>query len=271
MKHITPTTPQQDTAITETPSKAPVPIVQKLQPKSGLPVGQLALLVILVVVGGSFIVVALTREKEALTDRKPKVIDTKKVTEEAKDYLEEQRVKHTQPKLVKTQEHKLLGKTAPDFVLFDHTGTEQRLSEIRKDGPVVLVFYYGFHCNHCVAQIFALNEDLPEFQKLGAKIVALSPDELTKTKKLVATLREEIKAKRSKLDPAYFDSLHLLADTKNKIAALYGASEGTGDEAFLAHGTFIISPQGKITWAQVGDEPFIHNETLLHELAKVTK
>ena len=41
---------------------------------------------------------------------------------------------------------------------------------------MVLVFYYGYHCNHCVGQLFALHDDISKFRELGAEVVAVSAD-----------------------------------------------------------------------------------------------
>ena len=40
----------------------------------------------------------------------------------------------------------------------------------------MLVFYYGYHCNHCVKQLFGLHDDIERFRALGATVVAVSAD-----------------------------------------------------------------------------------------------
>jgi hypothetical protein len=83
---------------------------------------------------------------------------------------------------VETQPHALLGKTAPDFELGDANGQRVRLRERLEHGPVVLVFYYGYYCNHYVGQLFALHDDIARFRELGAEVIAVSadPPELTR-------------------------------------------------------------------------------------------
>ena len=58
--------------------------------------------------------------------------------------------------------------------------TVQLAKELKK-GPVVVVFYLGYYCNHCVSQLFDLNEDVRYFHELGAEVIAISadPPELT--------------------------------------------------------------------------------------------
>jgi len=153
-----------------------------------------------------------------------------------------------------TQEHPLLGRLAPDFTLPDVDGKPWSLARELKEGPVVLVFYYGYHCNHCVSQLFGLHKDLDRFQELGARVVAVSadPPELT---------RERFRT----YGPFAFP---VLSDPGHAIAALYGtwtAGPKPGEEGDLQHGTFVIDRQGRVVWANRGDSPFTENRTLLIE------
>src|SRR5690606_21998082 len=86
---------------------------------------------------------------------------------------------HSQP--FPPQQHPLLGQPAPDFQLLDHQGKPHRLHDALRRGPAVVVFYYGAHCDHCVAQLFALQEDWRFFDELGAQVLVLSPDSPAET------------------------------------------------------------------------------------------
>ena len=79
-------------------------------------------------------------------------------------------------------DHPLLGRQAPDFELADPEGKVWNLGELRDGRPVVLIFYYGYHCVTCVRQLFDVNRDLPLFREVGARVVAISadPPELTR-------------------------------------------------------------------------------------------
>ena len=78
--------------------------------------------------------------------------------------------------LVKSQTHALLGSPASSFELSDHRDQHYKLDQLLSKGPVVLVFYYGYSCNHCVGQLFALSDDIKKFRELGAEVVAISAD-----------------------------------------------------------------------------------------------
>ena len=71
-----------------------------------------------------------------------------------------------------TQDHRLVGKPAPEFTLTSSDGSPVTLKSLVAKGPVVLVFYYGYYCDHCVAQLYAINQDLAYFKELGAEVAA---------------------------------------------------------------------------------------------------
>jgi len=50
-----------------------------------------------------------------------------------------------------------------------------RLSELLQHGPVVVAFYRGGWCPYCNLELRALQKSLTEIQKLGAQLVAISP------------------------------------------------------------------------------------------------
>lgn len=159
---------------------------------------------------------------------------------------------------VATQPHPLLGKPAPEFELLDVDGKQQTLSQIRGHGPAIVVFYYGYGCSHCVAQLFGLQKDLQHFRELGVPIVAISPD------------TPEHTAEKYKEYGAF--SFPVLSDPENKAATAYGTFVAATDatQETMVHGTFLISPEGTIEWTNTGNEPFVDNKSLLLRMAEVT-
>jgi peroxiredoxin len=149
------------------------------------------------------------------------------------------------------QRSPLVGQMAPDFDLTDTEGRRVTLRDLRSDGPVVVVFYYGYYCSHCVAQLFGLEEDLPKFAEHGVRVVALSADPPETT---AARFRQ-------------YGNFHfpVLSDRGNKIAEQYGvytAARGDRDED-LKHGTFVVDQSGRIIWGYTGSQPFVDNALLL--------
>ncbi len=155
-----------------------------------------------------------------------------------------------------SHEHRLLGQTAPDFTLLNDSNQPLKLSEQLKNGPVVLVFYYGYYCSHCVAQLFVLNDDLRHFRELGAEVIAVSPDSPEDTAKAYQKYGRF--------------NFPVLSDPDNQQAVEYGvykaASPGKDEEKY--HATFVIGTNGKIAWAYTGHVPNTDNKSLLFVLAK---
>ena len=186
------------------------------------------------------------------------------VAKDAQDYLRENKPEPlpevlaapTKP-LVPTDQHALLNQLAPGFTLTDADGNPVELDDLLSRGPVVVVFYFGYQCNHCVSQLFDLNEDIQHFRGLDATVVAISPDKSEHT-------RERYKKYGA------FD-FPVLADVDHAVARKYGVSRPAvaGLKAWEAHGTFVIGRDRYIHWAKTGDEPFTGNGTLLAEIKRL--
>jgi len=157
---------------------------------------------------------------------------------------------------IPTQSHPLLFMEAPDFTLADVEGADFHLAKEAEGAPIVLVFYYGYSCSHCVSQLFGLAKDIGIFRELGAKVIAISPD----TKELT----------RERYAEYGTFPFRVLSDPGNKVAQLYSTyipAKNPMDDGELMHGTFVIFPGGKVIWANRGDEPFTNNLTLIRALA----
>lgn len=101
---------------------------------------------------------------------------------------------------------KQVGDKAPDFTLPDALGGDVTLSELLKEGPVVLVWYRGGWCPYCNIHLHALQQALPEFNKAGAELVAISPE-----------LPDNSISTKDKNNLAF----HVLSDVQNKVGKVY--------------------------------------------------
>ena len=72
------------------------------------------------------------------------------------------------------------GDTAPDFELPDQDGKLRKLSELLADGPVVLFFYPAAMTAGCTAESCHFRDLKGEFAALGAQVVGISADEVSK-------------------------------------------------------------------------------------------
>lgn len=157
----------------------------------------------------------------------------------------------------KSQQHALLGRSAPAFTLPDHLGNPQQLADYTAEGPVVVVFYYGYWCSHCVAQLFALDRDLAHFSEMNATVVAISADP-----------PEQTTARFVEYGTFGFP---VLSDDGNRMARAFGAYRPAddGNDEQLDHATYVVGKDGQVVWAYQGAEPFVDNRTLLAVLAEM--
>jgi peroxiredoxin len=105
------------------------------------------------------------------------------------------------------QRAKKVGDTAPTFALKDPDGNLVSSKELLAKGPLVVSFYRGVWCPYCNMELQALQEALPEFKKLGAGLVAISPQTAPNSRK---SIRE------NKL------TFPILSDTKGEVGAAFG-------------------------------------------------
>jgi peroxiredoxin len=76
-------------------------------------------------------------------------------------------------------EHALrAGDVAPEFTLREVRGNSVSLSTLRRSGPVVINFYRGDWCPYCVLELEELAALHPEIDRLGASVVAISPQKV---------------------------------------------------------------------------------------------
>jgi len=100
-----------------------------------------------------------------------------------------------------------VGDKAPDFTLGDPDGKQVRLSDLLKNGPVVLTWYRGAWCPYCNIALASLTSHNDDFQKLGATLVALTPE-------LPDTNSETVKEQGLPFE--------VLSDIDHKVADQYG-------------------------------------------------
>jgi peroxiredoxin len=68
-----------------------------------------------------------------------------------------------------------VGDKAPAFRLKDSEGDLVSSSELLETGPLIISFYRGVWCPYCNIELQALQSALPEYRRLGASLVAISP------------------------------------------------------------------------------------------------
>lgn len=99
------------------------------------------------------------------------------------------------------------GEHIPAFSLSDPEGNLVSSMDLLARGPLVISFYRGVWCPYCNMEMQALQAALPEFQSLGASLVAISPQNPVNSRKSV---------RQNGL------SFPILSDPHNEVAAAFG-------------------------------------------------
>jgi peroxiredoxin len=100
-----------------------------------------------------------------------------------------------------------VGDKAPDFKLLNTAGKAVRLNDLLQHGPVVVAFYRGGWCPYCNLELRALQQRLPEIEKLGAQLIAISPQ--TPDSSLSTQQKDELQ-------------FQVLSDRGNSVARKFG-------------------------------------------------
>lgn len=118
-----------------------------------------------------------------------------------------------------------LNSKAKEFKGTDQAGNEISLKELRKKGPVVLVFYRGFWCPYCNKELKRLEDSLQLIKDKGATLVAITPEKAEG----VAQTVEKTKA-----------SFSILSDEGQKIMKAYDVAFKVDEKTTARYKSFDI-------------------------------
>ena len=130
--------------------------------------------------------------------------------------------------------------SAPGWSLTDATGKPVSLAQF-KGRPLVLIFYQGASCLHCVTQLNSFAEKAKEFANSGIAVVGIGTDAPDELKDLAASYQ----------DGGF--PFPLLSDAKLNAFKAYRCVDFNNKPL---HGTFLIDAQGAVRWRQISDRPF---------------
>lgn len=71
-----------------------------------------------------------------------------------------------------------VGASAPAFNLADQNGRMVSSADLLAQGPLIVVFFRGRWCPFCMTSLEAWREVLPKIEAAGAKLVAISPQQV---------------------------------------------------------------------------------------------
>ena len=117
---------------------------------------------------------------------------------------------------------------------------------------MIVVFYLGFGCLHCVEQLKAFEPMAADFAAAGISLVAISSETVEQLKAVLAT-------RTTAEGPP---KLPILVDPRCGFRQYRGVRRF---EPRLLHGTFLIDGAGLVRWQDIGPEPFMDIKFLLGE------
>ena len=139
----------------------------------------------------------------------------------------------------------------------DARGGYVRLNGLLAAGPVVLSFYRGGWCPYCNLELRALQQALPEITRLGATLVAVSPqtpDESLSTAEKNA-LAFPVLSDAGSATAKSFGIAYDLAEELRPIYTRFGHAlpDKNGDEGWVLPipATYVIDTDGTIALAYV--------------------
>jgi peroxiredoxin len=147
------------------------------------------------------------------------------------------------------------GDKVPAFCLPDARGGLVRLNDLLVKGPIVLSFYRGGWCPYCNLELRALQNKLPDITRLGARLVAVSPEtpdeslSTAKKNKLTFLVLSDVGSTTAKAFGIAFD----LAEELRPVYARCGHAlpDKNGDESWVLPipATYVIDTDGTIALA----------------------
>lgn len=123
-----------------------------------------------------------------------------------------------------------------------------------KGKNVLLVFYLGDSCVHCVEQLAKINGRMNDFDAGNTVVLGIS------------SAKPEANKESTKLAPF---RIRLLSDNNHDNARRFASYDDF--EEMELHSTILIDGEGKIRWKRTGGEPFMDVEFLLKEIKRFSK
>ncbi|MBM3840658.1 MAG: redoxin domain-containing protein [Verrucomicrobia bacterium] len=146
---------------------------------------------------------------------------------------------------------------APDWTLTAHDGNRHSLRDDRGK-PVVVIFYLGYGCLHCIEQLNTFAPVARQFTEAGISLAAIGTDSVEGLKKTL---------EKSKAESGF--PFPLFSDESLNVFKAYRAYDDF--EKIPLHGTFLIDGEGLVRWQDISFEPFKDTEFLLAEAKRLLK
>ncbi|MDF1824050.1 MAG: redoxin domain-containing protein [Verrucomicrobiales bacterium] len=123
--------------------------------------------------------------------------------------------------------------------------------------PLVVIFFLGGGCLHCVEQLNAFGPKAESFAEAGIKMLAISTDP-------VSVLTQAVAASPDENTPF---PIPIVSNEDLDVFQSWGAYDDFDGRAI--HGTFLLDRKGEIIWMETGNTPYMHGDYLLYEATRL--
>jgi peroxiredoxin len=145
---------------------------------------------------------------------------------------------------------------AERFDKTDINGNRWKLTD-QKGKNVVVIFFLGGKCAHCMQQLQLFGKEYEGFQKHNVVLVAISTDSIEATKAL-----------QNNKDGIRFP-MPMLPNPGLELFKLYRAYDDF--ESQPLHGTFLIDADGNVRFQRISADPFLDVEFIKTEAERVSR
>ncbi len=145
---------------------------------------------------------------------------------------------------------------AEPFSRPDTAGASWSLAE-HKGKTVLVIFFLGGKCAHCMQQLQLFGKEYEAFRKRGIETVAISTDDLPAAREL-----------KNNKDGIKFP-MPMLADPQLELFKRYRAFDDFENQPL--HGTFLIDAQGNVRFQRISADPFLDVDFIRSEAERVDR
>jgi len=128
-----------------------------------------------------------------------------------------------------------VGQPAPDFSLQSLNDDWVKLIQL-KGSKILMIFYRGHWCPFCVGHLQDIQTLLPELEKRGYQVLAISPDDATGMQKMA-----------ERMDRPY----EFLSDANLVVTDLYGIRR---DEELPYPAMILLDKRSIVEWFYIGED-----------------
>jgi len=147
--------------------------------------------------------------------------------------------------------------TSTDFTLASGDGRQVSLKSYRGK-PVIVIFYLGAGCAHCIEQLNAFAPLAQEFSNAGISLLAISTDSV-----------DGLRATHEKAKPAGGFPFPIVSDKSLKTFKAWRAFDDFENQPL--HGSYLVDADGLVRWQDISYQPFMDTKFLLEESKRLLK